>query len=144
MAITQIVTRLIANAAVTLTKLGIFTTKGDVLGYDGSNNNRLAVGSDGFVLTADAASTNGIKWATPAFSSANFVFNETPTGTVNGTNPTFTLANTPTAGTVQVYVDGVHMNAGASNDYTIATATITFLSGAIPQTGDVILVSYMK
>jgi hypothetical protein len=41
--------------------------KGDILASPGSNAlNKLAVGTDGFVLTADAASTNGIKWAASA------------------------------------------------------------------------------
>jgi len=39
------------------------TTKGDVLATDGSTLNRLGIGTDAFVLTADAASTNGFKWA---------------------------------------------------------------------------------
>ena len=43
--------------------LGPLTTKGDLIATTGSALNRLAVGSDGQVLTADAASTNGIKWA---------------------------------------------------------------------------------
>jgi hypothetical protein len=39
-------------------------TKGDILASPGSNSlNKLAVGSDGQVLTADSASTNGVKWA---------------------------------------------------------------------------------
>ena len=41
------------------------TTKGDLLVTTGSALNRLAVGSDGQALIADAASTNGVKWATP-------------------------------------------------------------------------------
>lgn len=39
------------------------TTKGDLVVHDGTNNVRKAVGSDGQVLTADAASTGGVKWA---------------------------------------------------------------------------------
>ena len=91
--------------------------------------------------------TNGagsITIATTAFTTSNFVTREIPTGTVNGTNPTFTLANTPTAGTEEVFVNGILQNVGAGNDYTISTNTITFLSGAIPQTGDVVLVNYRK
>lgn len=39
-------------------------TKGDLLGAPGGATlNKLSVGGDGLVLTADAASTNGIKWA---------------------------------------------------------------------------------
>ena len=41
------------------------TTKGDIYTY-GSADARLAVGTDGQVLTADAASTNGVKWAAGA------------------------------------------------------------------------------
>lgn len=78
------------------------------------------------------------------YTNSNFVDKEAPTGTINGTNPTFTIANTPTAGSEHVYVNGILQNAGVGNDYTISGATITFLSGAIPQTGDVILVSYRK
>lgn len=45
----------------------IFDAKGDVLvGSAADAAARLAVGSDGQVLTADTASTNGVKWATPA------------------------------------------------------------------------------
>lgn len=46
------------------------TTKGDVIGYS-TVNARLAVGTDGQVLTADAASTLGIKWATASGGGSN-------------------------------------------------------------------------
>lgn len=75
---------------------------------------------------------------------ANFVVREAPTGTINGVNATFTLAASPLAGKEQVYVNGILQNSGAGNDYTISAATITFLAGAIPQTGDVIRVTYLK
>ena len=40
------------------------TTKGDVIVSNGSDNVRLAVGTDGQVLTADSAQASGVKWAT--------------------------------------------------------------------------------
>jgi hypothetical protein len=40
------------------------TTKGDIMVEDGVNVIRLAVGSDGEVLTADSAEASGVKWAT--------------------------------------------------------------------------------
>jgi len=43
-----------------------FTTKGDLLVYDGTNVNRIPVGTDGQNLVADSANTNGVKWATAA------------------------------------------------------------------------------
>ena len=50
------------------------TTKGDLLVTTGSALNRLAVGTDTHVLTADSTATNGVAWAviptqTPDFSS---------------------------------------------------------------------------
>ena len=54
-----------------------------------------------------------------------FVDSETPTGTIDGSNKTFTLANTPTVGSVKLYLEGVRMDEG--NDYTILGAIITFV-----------------
>lgn len=42
------------------------TTKGDVVARGTSTDERVAVGTDGFVLTADAASAAGVKWAAAA------------------------------------------------------------------------------
>lgn len=70
------------------------------------------------------------------------VANEAPTGAVNGTNPTFTLANTPIAGTEEIHIDGIQMFPGAGNDYTIAGAVITMLTTSIPATGQRISANY--
>ena len=75
-------------------------------------------------------------------SAANIVTRETPTGAVNGSNVTFTLANTPTAGTEEVFLNGILQEPGAGNDYTISGATITYL--AAPLTGDRLRVNYRK
>lgn len=71
----------------------------------------------------------------------DLVTSETPSGTVNGSNVTFTLANTP-AGFVHVHLDGLLQDVGGGNDYTISGATITFVSA--PLTGSKIRVSYIK
>jgi hypothetical protein len=42
------------------------TTKGDLLVTSGSALNRLAVGTNGYVLTADSSATNGLTWAVAA------------------------------------------------------------------------------
>jgi hypothetical protein len=132
----------ISDGGVGSTQLGILTTKGDLIGFS-TVHARLAVGTDGQFLTADSTAGTGLKWATfTGVATTNFVFNETPSGTVNGVNTTFTLANVPTAGTVQVHLNGLLQVSGAGNDYTIASDVITYLTA--PKTGDVIKCHYMK
>lgn len=70
-----------------------------------------------------------------------------PTGTVNGSNAVFTLIANVISGTEEVFKNGILMNAGAGNDYTItyaATTTITFITApsAASSYTDVILVNY--
>ena len=71
---------------------------------------------------------------------ANYITNETPTGTVNGINDTFITLNTPESGTVQVYENGLLQS--LTDDYTIVSDTITFVNP--PLTGAKIRVSYVK
>ena len=76
---------------------------------------------------------------------SNFVYSETPSGTINGSNVTFTLANTPTSGTVRLYENGQRLTQGAlPADYTISGNTITFNTGLAPTSGSVLQSDYMK
>jgi hypothetical protein len=68
------------------------------------------------------------------------VVREVPTGDKNGVNQDYDLANTPTAGSEMVFLNGILQNVGAGNDYTISGATITMLDA--PKAKDVILVTY--
>lgn len=86
--------------------------------------------------------TSVIVNATPGLLASNFVDKETPAGTINGSNVTFTLANTPTSGSEHVYLNGQLQDVGAGNDYTISGAVITALTA--PLTGEKIRVSYRK
>lgn len=121
-------------------QLGILTTKGDLLAWS-TEPVRLPVGTDGFALISDAASTPGVKWS--AVLSGTQVFSEVPTGTVNGVNAAFVFASTPNAGTLRVYKNGIRQKAGSGNDYQLATATVTFETGNLPQTGDILLGDYI-
>jgi len=74
-------------------------------------------------------------------SSTLFVDAEIPSGAVNGSNVTFTLASMPNPSTsVALSRNGLLMKQGL--DYTLSSNSISFLTGAVPQTGDTILASY--
>jgi hypothetical protein len=90
---------------------------------------------NGTAMSAAVASTD---YMAPA----SFVTRETPTGTINGVNTTFTLANTPIVNTEQVFLNGLLLEPGAGNDYTISGATITML--IVPATGDRLKANYQK
>lgn len=70
--------------------------------------------------------------------SVNFVVNEIPSGTINSSNVTFTLAHTPTVNSEMVYYNGQLQR--PITDYTISGGTITFVTA--PETGSSIYVSY--
>ena len=70
-----------------------------------------------------------------------FVENEIPSGTVNGSNVTFTLTTTPNpTDSLVVKVNGQDLTIGASNDYTLSGATITLATS--PTTGSNVLADY--
>jgi hypothetical protein len=76
--------------------------------------------------------------ALPVFSNeGDFVWieNETPAGTIDGTNTIFTLAATPNpTSTLMLFLNGVLMVQGTN--YTLNDNIITFASGSIPQVND--------
>lgn len=58
----------------------------------------------------------------------NIKIGETPSGSINGSNDTFTLANTPIAATEQIFLNGELKREGAGKDYIISGNSITYLS----------------
>ena len=108
------------------------TTYGDKRFYCTSNTGG-TLGSTSVTYVQDTAGT---------LSPTNFVTEETPSGSINGSNTSFTIANTPTAGTVKLFLNGVRQKSGAGNDYTITTNTITMTTA--PISGDVLIADYMK
>jgi hypothetical protein len=106
----------------------------------GGKTLKRATGSGLAKLTSGVLSTGtaGTDYLAPS----SVVTRETPSGTVNGSNTAFTLANTPIAGTEQVFLNGLLQEPGAGNDYTISTNTITYLTA--PIAGDKIRVTYLK
>jgi aspartate 1-decarboxylase len=141
-----------ASGTITLAGTLVVGNGGTGLATTPTNGQLLIGNGTGYTLAGITAGagitvTNGagsITIASTALLGTNFVTREVPTGSVNSSNRAFTLANTPVAGSEEVYVNGVLQNSGSGNDYVISTNTITFEVAATPQTGDVILVNYRK
>lgn len=95
----------------------------------------VTVSSIGVTTVSTSTTTGFVKYA-------NSIYNETPTGTVNGVNTAFTLANTPATNSLELFLNGQLLEPGAGNDYTISGAAITALFA--PLTGDKIRAYYLK
>lgn len=101
----------------------------------------VAMSGDVTIANTGAATVNHTA-GTGFLKYGDMVAHETPSGAVNGSNTTYTLANTPQNSSVRVYVNGVLQEPGSGNDYTISGTTITMLYTL--QTGDKIRVFYQK
>lgn len=71
-----------------------------------------------------------------------FVDSEVPTGTIDGNNLSFTLANAPNPpASLKLYKNGVLLNQGS--DYTVSGSNIVFANtGVTPKPGDTLIASY--
>lgn len=72
------------------------------------------------------------------------VVNETPSGAMDGTNVTFTLAYEPLAGTQMLFYNGMLQKPGIGNDYTITGQTITMADPPGKCVTDLLLVWYLR
>ena len=85
---------------------------------------------DGTTITIDG--TGKISTAIPAW------LRETPSGTMNGSNVTFTLSHTPLANSLTLYLNGVEQISGTN--YSIVGSTITYT--VAPKATDLMLAQY--
>lgn len=100
------------------------TTKGDLYGFS-STNDRVPVGTDGQVLTADSTQALGVKWDTGA--SAGVSSLDSITGAVSlvaGSNVTIT-DNSPSAGDITIAASG---GGGGEINYTQITSSVNVTS----------------
>jgi uncharacterized protein YoxC len=88
---------------------------------------------NGLITTVNNLTSNG--------SSENFIDAEVPSGTMNGVNTVFNLANTPSpSSSFTVYRNGLAQKSGV--DYTLSGAVLTFLSVSVPQSTDLLQAYY--
>lgn len=90
---TAIDTTVYNNAQAAIAKT-IVDAKGDLIAATAADTvSRLAVGTNGQVLTADSTASTGVKWATPAGGSITYLSTTTLSGattTINSINQTYT------------------------------------------------------
>ena len=101
-------------------------------------------GTEGYVLTVQSGVATWAADTSPvSVASGDLVYNEVPTGVINGSNTAFTLANTPANNTVaRLYLDGLRLLEGGGNDFTISGSAVTMLYA--PATGQNFLADYLK
>ena len=130
----------VASAGITGTELNTSVAGNGLAGGGGS---ALSVNVDGSTVEINSDTLRvkdaGIV-AAKLGTGARRIVRETPSGTVNGVNDTFTLANSPASGKEEVFLNGL-LQDPAGEDYTITTNSIVFVSP--PLTGDRIRVNYM-
>lgn len=98
----------------------------------------VAPGTSGNVLTS-----NGTTWVSSAAPGAVTPVQEVPSGTVNGSNTSFSLAFTPSAAaSVHLTLDGLVLIQGSGQDYTISGSTITMTTA--PALGQKLYALYTK
>ena len=73
-------------------------------------------------------------WGITASSNPSF------SGSINGTNKDFTLPEAPTKNGLALFLNGVRMREGSSNDFTLSGKTVSFLNA--PLTGDIIICDF--
>jgi hypothetical protein len=104
---------------------------------------KVTTDAKGRVTSGTTLSTGDLPSGT--MNSANFTVRETPTPSPNGVATVFTATGNAIAGSEQVYLNGVLMEPGIGNDYTVGNLTpltITFLF--VPTPTDKIRINYLK
>ena len=140
----------ISGTGLNLTSGNTFQINTQTVVTNASLNGGIMIGSSGGGYThaqitagSGISITNGAGSITIAISgstltTSDVIMGEVPSGTVNGSNTAFTLANTPAVG-IALYLNGLRQKGGGV-DYTISGANITMTNA--PQTGDLLLADY--
>ena len=108
----------------------LLTTKGDIIAATGASTPaRLGIGTDGQVLTADAASSAGVKWATPASGSLTLL----STTTLSGATVTISSISQSYKSLFMI-ISGV-TNATANGNFTVQPNASNITSTAVAENG---------
>ena len=90
---------------------------------------------------------SAMEWAAVAYAAVeddDIIANEIPSGTVNGTNVVFGLANKPVSTSVQLYLNGLMQQPGSGKDYELSGTTLQVVTFATaPEASDIVLANYV-
>lgn len=114
--------------------------QGDV-GDDGPQGDPGVDGTEGDVGPPGPQGEAGPQGEQGEAGSTTFATSETPSGTMNGINTSFVLAH-DCIDMILLTRNGLVMNPGIGNDYTVSGTTLSFLTGQIPLFGDSVLATY--
>lgn len=113
----------IADDTIAEVKLDIFNapTTGQILGF----------------------TANGMEWVDGTADSVEEgdIAVENQSANADGVQTAFTLASTPLANSVQVFLNGLLQESGSGKDYTLSGSTVTFATA--PESGDILIVHYV-
>jgi hypothetical protein len=107
---------------------------------DAPNHNLATATNDFLVASGAGVYVKKTLAETQTILGCRWSINEVPSGLVNGSNVTFTLAYAPAGGQIMLYLNGQYMTVGVGEDYTISGSTITMVE--VPIVGDKIRVNY--
>jgi phage-related tail fiber protein len=95
-------------------------------------------------LSGDATITNAgvVTLNSVVLKETNYMVRDTPAGAIDGSNVTYTLTYAPVAGTEMLFANGILLEPGSGNDYTIVGSTITMLFTL--SAGDRLKATYFK
>ena len=125
---------------------------GSLPSFSGTDNNFFISGSiSSMGSVSDKGTTvfgGDVKISGSLKTNKEFVFNELLTGTSNGLNTLFTLANAPFASNeISIFVNGqLQTPPGLTDfqDYSVTGSNVYFATGSIPEVGSLVLAMYNK
>jgi len=107
-----------------------------------ANGNSYLVAEDGVKITSSSAGQVSIS------TSKELVFNEKLSGTADGTNTKFTLANTPfDTSEISLFVNGMLQTPNgltSFQDYSVTGSVVYFTTGSVPTSDSLVLAIYNK
>ena len=130
-----------SKTQITLDQIAAPTSMGVMVNIIGTGWTRAQIDS---TLVIDT-STSPPTLRAPGGGQVVFVDAVTPAGTIDGVNAVFTLPSVPSpAASLEVHLNGMLMRVGVDFNIPAGSSIVTFVAGALPQTGSQLVASYRR